>query len=315
MDGPLRTALLGRYPRRTRVAVGAVVALTLVTYAVGWATPRLVSASVERLPLLVVVVVLGLGGVAAAIAYWADGFVVSLPAVFGPTTAWLWLFFTSGTGTVLAGTVAQVVGYATVTMVVVGPPAYVVGRIARVRRDGDASVECDATGSDADAVDRDPVVAALLGTDPVPRKRTAALAVALVPVGAGALWLADLLAGTSARTTGAVFFVVDAIGRGPFVGAAVVAVWLAVAGVATYRGRGLLGSVALVGGPLLGGNGYLFVSTGLSGAGPAVDAALALVAAATFTVALGVPGFVVGVAARRLTAGDASRPGGPEPET
>lgn len=302
MDGARWTALLGRHRARTGAAVGAVAALTLVTYVVGWSRPGLVSASLERLPLLVAVVVLGLGGVAAAIAYWADGFVVSLAAVFGPTVAWLWLFFTSGTGIVLAGTVAQVVGFATVATVVVGPPAYVVGRIVRARRDGDITID-------------ESVIATLVGDEHRRAKRTAALAVALVPTGAGTLWLADLLAGTSDFTGSFVFFVSEAVSRGPVVGTAIVVFWLVVAGVVAYRGRGLLGTVAVVGGPLLGGNGYLFVNTGLSGAGPAVDAALALVAAAIFTVALAVPGFVVGVAARRLTAGSASRPGGPEPET
>lgn len=303
MDGSLRTALLSRHRARTRAAVGAVAALTLVTYVVGRSVPGLVTVSLERLPFLVGVVVPGLGGLAAAIAYWNDGFVVSLAAVFGPTVAWLWLFFASGTGIVLAGTVAQVVGFAIVATVVPGLPAYAVGRIVRARRDGNVAVDGDGT-----------VLATLLGTGSAQRKRTAALAVALVPVGAGTLWVADLLVGTSARTTGAIFFVIQAVDSGPFVGAAVVAVWLAVAAVAAYRGRGLLGSVALVSGPLLGGNGYLFVSTGLSGGNPAVDAALALVAAATFTVALAVPGYLLGVAGRRLTSGDASNPGGPEVE-
>lgn len=290
MDERRRAAVLGRNSGRARVAAGAVLALAAATYVLGRFVggQGLVSASVEWLPLLVGAVVLVPGGVAAASAYWNDGLAVSLAAVFGPTVAWLWLFFTSGTGTVLAGTVAEVVGFATVATAVVGPPAYVVGRLARASVDGEAITE------------REWAVRALVGHDTVVAKRTAALAVALVPVGAGVLLLADVLPGTSARAAGFVFFVVGAVSRGPAVGAAVVALWLVVAAVAAYRGRGLLGSVALVGGPLLGGNGYLFVSTGISGAGPALDAALGLVAAAIFAVALGVPGYLLGGAARRL---------------
>lgn len=282
------TALFGRRPSRTRVSAATVVVVTVVTYVLGRFVggSDLVVASVAHLPVLVAAVLV-LGGVAASIAYWNDGLLVGLSAVFGPTAAWLWLFFTSGTGAPLGGVVAQVGGYAVVATAVVGVPAYVVGRLGFVRRAEDSSPRWNE------------VLGPLVGDDAEQAKRTALASVGLAAVGYGVLWLADLLPGTSVRAVGDGFFAISAVSQGPVVGTAVVVFWVGIAALAAYRGGGLLGSWAVLLGPLAGGNGYLFVESGMSGAGPAVDGALALVAATIFTVALGTPGYVVGFVAGR----------------
>lgn len=282
------TALFGRHPSRTRVSVATVAVITVVAYVLGRFVggPELVTASVAYLPVLVGAVLV-LGGVAASIAYWNDGLLVALSAVFGPTAAWLWLFFTVGTGAPFGGVVAQVGGYAAVATAVVGMTAYVAGRLCFVRGAKDPSSH------------RKGVLEPLVGGDVDRARRTALTGVGLAVVGYGVLWIADLLPGTSARAVGDGFFIVSAVSQGPVVGTAVVAFWVGIAALTAYRGGGLLGSWAMLLGPLAGGNGYLFVESGISGAGLAVDSVLALVAAAIFTVALGTPGYVVGYVASR----------------
>lgn len=97
------------------------------------------------------------------------------------------------------------------------------------------------------------------------------------------------------------FYPPGAIAAKPAMGLVFLLIWIGLTAWPAYQNEGLLGSWAVMFGPIAGALTWNWIIRGISGGGPLTDAALAALAAAMLALTIGTVGFLVGVALRRNT--------------
>lgn len=287
----LRTALLGRNPSRTLLALGLAVGLGLSVHDAIARSPEWLEAMDGRLYVPVLFVVVVGGAIAAWNASRNDGIVPSWLLVFAPVLGWLWHVFVQGPVNVERAIVPT--AFATLAALVVGTVGYVVGRRIDARAASDARDESS-----------DWLLRLLVGRVPARFSRWGLRAGGLFVLASALVYatrpylrlpiegvvLFDLYYPTGALAAAVL-------------GGVVVLAWTGLAAWPAYRRAGLLASWAITFGPLFGAILTDFLLGGTSGGGPVIDATLAFLAALSFALVLGTGGFLVGAATRRVAAG------------
>ncbi|SHH15260.1 hypothetical protein [Halobaculum gomorrense] len=286
-ENELRVALVGRDPRRTLSVFAAALALALLGY-LSAAGANWLPVLFDDLASLVIGVVLVVGGLAAANARWNDGVAGSWALVFGLVVGRVWADFVRRP--VFSPDVLAVpLGFAALAAFVVGTVGYVLGRTLESGPRGVAWL-----------VDSDGRREFLVGTAET-TFRWLAVAGGLLLGAAGVVGsVPESTPVTATVSVPELFYPLAPIDGDPVVGVVVVLAWTGLAAAPALRGGGLLLSWAVVFAPLFGGTGLDYLRDGISGGGPAVDLALAFIAASAFAVVLGTVGFTVGRSLRAV---------------
>ncbi|PSQ08328.1 hypothetical protein BRC97_00145 [Halobacteriales archaeon QS_6_71_20] len=236
-----------------------------------------------RLPIVVVIVVVIFGAVAAGNAYWNDGIVLSWLLVFGPVCGLLWPLFVQK-WTVFLEEAILPFGWSLLAAAVVGTLGYVIGRYLRFRGTADTAQDSSSR-----------LLRLFVGRDTDLRRWVAGAGGTFVAVGVGTSLIEPGSLVIAENVSLDEFLLpVGALDASPPIAATIVGIWIAVAAVPAYRNEGVLVSWLVTFSPFLGGALSTFVTSEISGAGPLMDATLAFLTALMLGCIIGTTGFVVG---------------------
>lgn len=287
---PVRDGLFGVSRRRSSLLAGLAVALFLGTYLLGTTARTLgwMSLLDGRLPLLVIFVIIAGTAVAAASATWNDGLLLSWLLVFGPVLGWLWIIFVQGP--VFFDVTIVPFAFAALTALVIGTVGYVIGRGWRV------------DSQTTDEREFDWPLGVFVGRELDQRGRWIVVSAVLFVLGGAMIYATRpfLELPFEGVFLSELFYPTGVLAANTLLGALVVLGWIGLAMIPAYRAAGLLVSWSIVFSPMFGAILTDNVLGGSSGAGPALDATFALLAALTFAVILGTGGFLLGAGLRRV---------------
>lgn len=279
--------LLGRNREQTVLALSLATALFMGFFVLipVFKTKGRMTAGLEHLPLVIMLIFVVGGVITAGNAYWNGGLVGSWLLVFGPVVAWLWHIFVQGA--VFLSEAIVPLGWAVVTGLLVGTVGHIIGRRLRTLAPGD-TVEKPSVW----------LFRLLVGHDPRQLVKWAVRAGGLFIVTAGLMYVT--LSGLSLPVAGLSFdelFIPVDIPNNPILTAIIIFGWIGLAMWPAYQNNGLLASWGLLFGPLFGATVTEFVMDTMTGS-LMMDSLLSFLAALIIAVILGTAGFLLGKSLR-----------------